>query len=56
MMLDILKVVAVFLGIIFCSYTIPRLITFAICTSYYEAKLKHFELLIKKARKLNETK
>jgi hypothetical protein len=48
MLLDLLKVVAVFLGIIFLAYTIPRLVTYAICISFYEAKMKFFEMCVKK--------
>jgi hypothetical protein len=56
MIVDILKVCLWGLGILFAVYTIPRLITFAICISYYEAKIKFFEIMIKKVRLPNETK
>lgn len=56
MFLDLLKGIAVLFGIMFFAYTIPRLITYAICSSIYEAKLKNMESTIKKWRQLNETK
>jgi len=60
MLLDLLQSwfngLLILLGIIFLSYTIPRLITYAICSSIYETRLKNLESTIKKWRQLNEIK
>jgi len=48
MFLDAFKWLVIFLGVMFISYTIPRLITYAICISFYEAKMKFFEMCVKK--------
>jgi len=54
-MIDILKIIGLLFVTLFIVYTIPRLITFAIFSSYYDAKVKFFENTLKKARQLNET-
>jgi len=56
MLPDLLKGILILFGIMFFAYTIPRLITYAICSSIYETKLKNMESTIKKWRELNETK
>jgi len=48
MLLDTFKIVLAVLGILFFAYTIPRLVTYAICISFYEAKMKFFEMCFKK--------
>jgi len=51
MVLDMLEGIVIFLGIIFLSYTIPRLITFAICTSIYEARINFLKQAFKQFAK-----